>query len=88
VDEVGRKNAAGLHGQELLPGWTRAAGRWADPGIMQDPPHRGCRERVAEFHEFALHPPVPHVGFSVAIRITRFLIAAAVDGRPERRRFV
>ena len=30
----------------------------------------------------------PHVGFSVAMRITSLRIAAAVDGRPGRRRFV
>jgi hypothetical protein len=26
----------------------------------------------------------PHAGFSIAMRITSFLIAAAVDGRPGR----
>ena len=36
---------------------------------------------MAEPDEFALHAPVPQVGFSVAIRITSFRIAAAVDGR-------
>jgi hypothetical protein len=37
----------------------RAAGRGAGPGGMQDLPHRGGRDRVAEPDEFALHPPVP-----------------------------
>ena len=41
---------------------------------------------MAEFDEFALHSPVPG-GLSVAMRITSFLITAAVDGRPGRRRF-
>ncbi len=40
VDEVGREDAAGLGGQELLPGRARAAGRGIDPGIVQDLPHR------------------------------------------------
>src|SRR5712671_7660553 len=33
-------------------------GAGADPGVMQDLPHRGCCDRVAELDEFALHPPV------------------------------
>ena len=59
MDEIDRKNPAGLRGQDLLPGRPFAAGCGADPGIMQDLPHRGCSDRVAELHELALHPPVP-----------------------------
>ena len=59
VDEVDRENAAGLRGQELLPGRARAAGRGVDPGVVQDLPHRGGGDRVAEPDEFALHAPVP-----------------------------
>src|SRR5262245_60585959 len=33
-------------------------GRGTDSGIMQDLPHRGRRDPVAELDEFALHPPV------------------------------
>ena len=43
---------------------------------------------MAEPDELALHAPVPRAGFSVAIRITSFRIAAGVDGRPGRRRLV
>ena len=43
---------------------------------------------MAEPDEFALHPPVPHAGLSVAMRITSFRIAATVNGRPGRRRLV
>jgi len=43
---------------------------------------------MAEPDQFALHAPVSQVGFSVALRITSFLIAAAVEGRPDRRRAV
>ncbi len=43
---------------------------------------------MAEPDQFALHPPVPHVGFSVAMRITSLRIAAVVDGRPGARRLV
>src|SRR2546429_9826210 len=59
MDEVGRKDAAGLRGQELLPGRAAAAGCGIDPGAMRDLPYRGCCDRVVELDEFALHPPVP-----------------------------
>jgi hypothetical protein len=59
VDKVDRENAAGLRGQELPPGRASAAGCGVDPGIMQDLPHRGGCDRVAELDEFALHAPVP-----------------------------
>jgi hypothetical protein len=65
-----------------------AAGCGIDPGILQDLPHRGGRDGVAEPDEFALHAPVPHVGLSVAMRMTSLRIAAFVDGRPGRRRLV
>src|ERR1035441_9021176 len=40
VDEVGSEHAAGLRGQELLPRRAGAPGCGADPGVMQDLPHR------------------------------------------------
>jgi hypothetical protein len=88
VDEVDGQDAAGLCGQELFPGSASAAGRGADPGGVQDLPDRGGRDGMTEPDEFALHAPVPHAGFSVAMRITSLRIAAAVDGRPGRRRLV
>jgi hypothetical protein len=57
VHEIGRDDAAGLGGQELLLGRAGAAG-------------------------------FPHVGLSVAMRITSLWIAAAVGGRPGFRRLV
>ena len=62
VDEVDGDDAAGLRGQELLPGRAGAAGRGIDPGIMQDLPDRGGGDRVAEPDQLALHPPVPPRG--------------------------
>ncbi len=59
MDKVDREDAAGLGGQELLPGRTGAAGCGIDPGGMQDLPYGGGGDRVAEFDEFALHAPVP-----------------------------
>ena len=48
MDKVDGNDAAGLRGQEVLPGRARAAGRGADPGIAQDPPRRGGCDLVAE----------------------------------------
>jgi hypothetical protein len=59
MDEIDRENAAGLRGHELLPGLARAAGCGADPGVVQDLPHGGGGDQMAEFDEFALHAPVP-----------------------------
>ena len=59
MDEVNGEDAAGLRGQELLPRWARAAGCGIDPRGMQDLPHRGAGDRVAEPDEFALHATVP-----------------------------
>ena len=41
---------------------------------------------MAEPDQFALHAPVSQMGFSVAMRISSFLIAAAVEERSSRRR--
>ncbi|HEX9542252.1 MAG TPA: hypothetical protein VGA04_29340 [Streptosporangiaceae bacterium] len=54
---------------------------------MQDLPHRGGGDPVAQLDQFALHTAMPQAGLSVARRITSFLIVATVDGRPGRRRF-
>ena len=58
VDEIDRQDAAGLGGQELLPGRARAAGRGVNPGVAQDLPDRRGSDRMAEPDEFALHAPV------------------------------
>ena len=85
MDEAGRDDAAGLSGQELLPGRAGTAWCWVDPGSMQDLPYRRCCDRMAELDEFALHPAVPQAGVSVAMRTTSLRIMAVVDGRPGRR---
>ena len=59
MDEIDREDAVGLRGEELLPGRACAAGRGVDPRSMQDLPHRGSCDPVAELDEFALHAPVP-----------------------------
>ena len=56
------RGCRGLRGQELLPRRARPAGRGIDPGVMQDLPHRGRRDPVAELDELALHAPVPPRG--------------------------
>ena len=62
VDEVGGEEAAGLRGQELPPGRAGTAWRGIDPGIVQDLPHRGGCDRVAEPDQLALHPPMAPCG--------------------------
>ena len=88
VDEIDREDAVGVRGEELLPGRACAAGRGVDPRSIQDLPHRGSCDPVAELDEFTLHAPVPHVGLSAAMRMTSFRMAAAMGGRPGRRRLV
>ena len=56
VDEVDGDDAAGLRGQELLPGRARAAGRGIDPGVVQDLPDRGGGDLVAEPDQSRLAP--------------------------------
>jgi len=81
MDEIDRDYAAGLRGQELLPGRARAAGCGVDPGIMQDLPHRRGSDRVAELDEFALHAPVPPSGI-----VGRDADHELADRSPARRR--
>jgi hypothetical protein len=78
----------GLGGQELPPGRTRLPRCGTDPASMQDLPHRGGGDRVAELDELAVNAPMPHVGFSVAMRIMNLRIAGGVDGEPGRRGLV
>jgi hypothetical protein len=87
MDEVDGEDAAGLCGEELLPGQACAAGCWADPGIMQDVPDRGGGDRVAELDEFALHAAVPRRGanddrLTAAVRVTgqspQYIVDAAL----------
>jgi len=85
VNEIGREDAAGLGGQELLLGRAGATLRRVHPGIMQDLPHRGGGDLVAEL---ALHTTVPPTRIVVAMRITSLRIEAVVDGRPGRRRLL
>jgi hypothetical protein len=58
------------------------------PASWEDLPHGGSSDAMAKPDQFALHAPVAPGGFSVAMRLTRFLMAAAVAGHPGRRRAV
>ena len=59
MNEIDRKDAAGLRSKELLPRRASAAGRGADSGGVQDMPHSVGGDRVAELNQFALYAPVP-----------------------------
>ena len=82
VDEVGREDAGGLGGQELLP--RRAAAAWcgADTGIVQNLPHRGRRDGRPSFVSSPWIRRYPHTGFSFASRTTRRAMLGTVGGRP------
>jgi hypothetical protein len=88
VHKVHSEDGLGLGGEKLPPTRTRPTRCWIDAGVMQDLPHRGGGDPMAKPDQFTLHPPVSQVEFSVAMRITSFLIAVAVGGRPGRRRAV
>jgi hypothetical protein len=87
-EEIGPRGCRGPGGRNCFQVGRCGGGYWVDPGVMQELPHRGGSNRAAELDELALHPPVPHMGLSVAMRMTSFRIAAAVGGRPGRRRLV
>jgi hypothetical protein len=88
VHEIHGQDSLGLHRKELAPSRTRPARCGIDAGVMQDLPHGRRGDPMTEPDQLACTRRCPHMGFSWAIRITSFLIAAAVEGRPGRRRVV
>ena len=54
VREVHGEDRSGLRGQELLPGRPGPVRRGVDPGGLQDRPHGGGGDRVAEPDQLAL----------------------------------
>jgi hypothetical protein len=58
VHEVGGQDAAGLGGQELLPGLSCPAGGRVESGVVEDLPDRGGRDAMAEPDHLALDASV------------------------------
>ena len=58
VQEVNRKDPAGLGMQKLPPRRARAAWRWIDSRGVQDLPHGGRRDRHAGFRQVAVDATV------------------------------
>jgi hypothetical protein len=58
VQEVYGQDSRGLGGEELSPGGTRPARRGIAACVMQDLPHGGRRDAVAEPDQLAWHAPV------------------------------
>jgi hypothetical protein len=58
VGEVDREDRVGLRGQELSPGRAGALRGGVDASVLQDCPHGGGGEVVAESEKFALDAPV------------------------------
>lgn len=73
VEEVGRDDAVGLGGEELVPGRPQALWGGVDAGGVKDFPNRGRGNRVAQAGEFALYPPLAPLPFSRAKRRMRCL---------------
>ncbi len=62
VHEVHSNDSLGLGSEELPPTRTRPARCRIDAGFMEDLPHRGGGDAMAEPDQFALHPPVSPSG--------------------------
>jgi hypothetical protein len=58
VEEVCRDDAAGLRGEELLPGRTGSARGGIDTCGLQDSPHSRWGDLVSEVGQFTLDPPM------------------------------
>src|SRR5262249_48621352 len=61
-EEVASHDAAGLNGQELLPGRAGPTGRRVDTGVAQNLPYGTGRDVIAEPNQFALHAAMPPGG--------------------------
>ena len=58
-EEVQRQDPLRLRPQELRPPRAVPAGRRADPGVLEDLPHRRRRHDDAEPGKLTVDPPVP-----------------------------
>jgi hypothetical protein len=56
--EVHREDGLGLGGKELAPGWARSTRGGINASVVQDLPHRGGGDAMAEPDQFALHAPM------------------------------
>ncbi len=58
VKEVARQDPRSLSTQELTPGRSHASRCGVDAGLLQDQPHRGGPDPVAQSREFPGDPPI------------------------------
>jgi hypothetical protein len=82
VEEVDGQDPFGLRGEELPPRQTRAVWRRVGARPVEEQPDSACRNRVPKPRELTMDAPVPHVGFSVAIRRVRRRSSDETEGRP------
>ena len=84
VGEFGSEGADESFGKTVRLGTTRRNSDHADADIFEYSVERRCELMTSSPCTLRC----PQIGFSAAIRITRFLITAAVGGRPGRWRAV
>src|SRR2546423_6373565 len=60
--EVHSEDGLGLGGKKPAPGWTRSTRGGINASVVQDLPHRGGGETMAEPDQLALHAPMPPGG--------------------------
>ena len=82
LEEVTGQQGLSLGAQEIGPGGETALGRRVDPGLVQDLPDDGSGDLHPEYQQLAMHPAIPHPGFSRTRRSTRTRIERTVRGRP------
>ena len=71
MEQVAGQDRLGLRVEELGPGRPAPPRRRLDARRVENPPHCGGADLVAESDEFPVHPPIPQVGFWVARRTVR-----------------
>jgi hypothetical protein len=84
MEQVAGRKWLRLRPEKLRPARSRTPRCGVDPGCVQNGPDGSGADLVAEAREFAVDPPVPLPGFSVARRRTRACRPSGMPGRPGR----
>ena len=88
VEQVAGQDAVSLGPEKFRPGRSGPSWRGVDPGSIEDLPHGGGADLVAQACEFVCTRRYPQVGLSVARRTVSVRSPGGMAGRPARRRLV